>query len=191
MGALLLAMSGYGWGMLHDIASRRRVPFVKPVLLLIMVASHLVGTYRLALRSRRFPFPRAVQLACMVLGPLAFAGMLYSVLVEVPLRKAWLERGHTDELVTDGTYALARHPGVLWYCVWVLATALGARSWRLLLAAPVLIAGDVGHVAFQERVVLTKEFEGYRDYQRTTPFLVPTGASIRRFARSLRGTSEA
>ena len=97
-----------------------------------------------------------------------------------------------DELVTDGTYALARHPGVIWYTCWVVFTALATRSWRLLAAAPILVAGDVGHVAFQERAVLTKEFgQAYREYQRSTPFVVPTGASVRRFLDGLRRDANA
>ena len=188
MRALMLAMSGYGWGILHDVASAKRTPAVKPVLMVVMIASHLAGVYLLAYRSRRFPLPRLMQRVSLILGPLSFFAMLYSVMVEVPLRKAWLERGHTDDLITDGTYALARHPGVIFYTLWVLFTALGARSWRLLLAAPVLVAGDAGHVAFQERAVLVKEFgDAYREYQRTTPFLLPTTESLRRFAEAPRG----
>ena len=187
MRPVLLAMAGYGWGIAHDIASRKRLPYAKPPLMLVMVASHIAAILTLALRSRRFPLPRPLQALFVVLAPLSFAAMLYSLLFEIPLRKAWLERGHMDELVTDGTYALARHPGVIWYTCWVLCTALAARSWRLLAAAPVLVAGDVGHVAFQERAVLTKEFgDAYREYQRSTPFVVPNRQSLRRFLSGLR-----
>ena len=107
------------------------------------------------------------------------------IMVEIPFRKAWVDEGHTDELVDTGTYALARHPGVIWFTFAIFALAVATRSRRLLLAAPLLIAGDVGHVAFQEQAVLTEVFgDSYRRYQQSTPFLVPTVASFTRFVET-------
>ena len=111
--------------------------------------------------------------------------MFYSIMIEIPFRKGWIEQGHTDELVTSGTYALTRHPGVLWYTIAVFAAAVATRSRRLLTAAPLLVLGDVAHVKFQDAVVLPAVFgEAYREYQRHTPFVVPTLESIRRFVRT-------
>jgi protein-S-isoprenylcysteine O-methyltransferase Ste14 len=122
----------------------------------------------------------------MVMAPLGWAAMFYSIMVEIPFRKGWVERGHTDELVTTGTYALTRHPGVLWFTIAVLASAVATRSRRLLWAAPVLIAADVAHVAFQERFVLRTVFgAAYERYQRETPFVVPTPKSAGRFLRTV------
>lgn len=186
MPALLLALGSYLLGALFDIAAIRDVPRAKPFLAAGLAIAHLAGIYRLASHSRRFPAPRPLQRLCTVLAPLGMAGMGYSIFVEVPLRKGWLERGHVDELVTDGTYSLTRHPGVLWYAGWVLCAAVATRSRRLLAAAPLLVAGDVAHVAFQERFVLLPRFgEAYRAYQRTTPMLIPDGRSLRRFVRAL------
>ncbi|HEY8490756.1 MAG TPA: methyltransferase [Dehalococcoidia bacterium] len=188
MTATRLGLLSYLFGMLFDIAAVRNVPRVKPFMLAAMAASQLWAIYRLAARSPRLPVPRAVRAVCAVLSPLALLAMFYSIFVEIPLRKAWIEEGHMDELVTDGTYALSRHPGVLFYTVWILAAALATRSRRLLTAAPTLILGDVVHVAFQERFVLEPYFgEAYREYQRTTPFLIPNRASAARFLAGLRG----
>jgi protein-S-isoprenylcysteine O-methyltransferase Ste14 len=186
MGAVLLGLSGYAWGILHDIAARHRVPRAKPALLLLTGASHIGAWYLLMARSRRFPVPRPLRALALILAPLGFAAMFYSIMVEIPFRKAWVDRGHTDRLVTTGTYALSRHPGVVWYSVAITAAAFATRSLRLLLAAPALIVGDVLHVWFQEQYVLPHEFgEEYERYQETTPFLVPNEASARRFASTL------
>jgi protein-S-isoprenylcysteine O-methyltransferase Ste14 len=67
----------------------------------------------------------------------------------------------------------------------IFASAVATRSRRLLMAAPLIVAGDVAHVAFQERFVLGNVFGAeYRRYQRETPFVIPTPASARRFVRT-------
>ncbi len=188
----MLACVGYGFGMAHDLASLRGWPVVKPWLWGAMMASHLLSHYRLAARSPRMWVPRPLRWLCMLLWPAAFAAFLYSIFIEIPLRKAWIRRGHTDQLVTDGSYALTRHPGVLLYAVAVLTFAMATRSRRLLLASPVLIGGDVVHVWFQERTVLEAVFPGsYGRYRASTPMLWPTGASTRRFLQQLRSADGA
>lgn len=183
---LALSAVGYALGMAHDLASVRALPRVKPFLFAAMIASHAASFGRLVRGSPRLPVPSMCARLASALALLSFAGMFYSIMVEIPLRKAWLRQGHTDALVTTGTYALVRHPGVLWLTSALAWAALAARSRRLLVAWPAMILGDVVHVWFQERAVLPHVFgEAYRDYQRATPFLVPTRRSVRRFTRSL------
>lgn len=187
MSDVLLSFSGYAWGVLHDIAAVRGTPRVKPFLFAMSAAGHLFGWYRLMRYSSRWNPPTPLRAVCLVLFPLGACAMFYSILIKIPFRKAWIEEGHQDELITTGVYALTRHPGVLWYSLAVLAAAVATRSRRLLLAAPVLIAGDVAHVAFQEREVLNRVFgDAYHDYQQTTPFVVPTVQSILRCVETSR-----
>jgi protein-S-isoprenylcysteine O-methyltransferase Ste14 len=184
---LALSALGYAFGMAHDLASVRAVPRVKPYLFGAMLAAHGASVFRLLRRSPRLPMPGAIASLAGALSILSLAGMFYSIMVEIPLRKAWLRQGHTDALVTTGTYALVRHPGVLWLTSALGLAAVATRSQRLLAAWPAMILGDVVHVWFQERAVLPHVFgEAYRDYQRSTPFLIPTRRSFRRLARSIR-----
>jgi protein-S-isoprenylcysteine O-methyltransferase Ste14 len=182
---LLLSFSGYAWGVLHDIAALRGTPHAKPILLALSAAGHLTGLYGLMRHSSRWNPPLLLRLLCFVLAPAGWAAMFYSVMVEIPFRKGWVDRGHTDRIVTTGTYALTRHPGVFWMTIAIFASAVATRSRRLLMAAPLIVAGDVAHVAFQERFVLGNVFGAeYRRYQRETPFVIPTPASARRFVRT-------
>lgn len=183
---VLLAYGGYAWGALHDLAALRNVPRLKPFLLLMSVTSHGAAWYRLSRYSSRIQVAAPVRALCLLVALGGAATMLYSIAVEIPFRRAWLRRGHTEALVTTGTYALTRHPGVLWYSLTLFAWGVAVRSRRLLIAAPLLIAGDVAHVRFQERVVLTRLFgDAYREYQHRTPFVVPTTGSMRRFVQSV------
>lgn len=182
MSATWLGPISYCFGLLFDVASIRSWPRVKPAFMAAMVVAQVVGVVRLVARSPRMAVPAPVRRVAAVIAPISIGAMIYSVFIEVPLRKAWIEQGHTDELVTDGTYALTRHPGVLWYGVGIGALAIATRSRRLLVAAPLWWLGDVGHVWFQDRHVLPRVFgEQYREYQQTTPFVLPSARSLRRF----------
>lgn len=183
---VLLSFSGYAWGMLHDLAALKSVPRVKPYLLAMSALGHLAAFVGLVRHSSRFNPPPVLRALAMILAPLSWAAMFYSIMVEIPFRKGWVDQGHTDQIVTEGTYALARHPGVIWFTLALFTTAIATRSKRMLIAAPFMIAGDVMHVAFQERAILVHVFgDEYRTYQRTTPFLVPTAASFTKFARTI------
>jgi protein-S-isoprenylcysteine O-methyltransferase Ste14 len=189
---LALSALGYAFGVAHDVASLRAVARVKPYLFAAMLGSHLASVVRLLRASPRLPVPGILARLAGLLAVLSFAGLCYSLLVEIPLRKAWLRQGHTDALVTTGTYALVRHPGVLWLTSALGFAAVAARSRRLLLAWPAIILGDAVHVWFQDRVVLPRLFgEAYRDYQRRTPFLIPSRRSVRRVARAFNERLEA
>ena len=179
---VLLSLSGYLWGIAHDVAAQRGWPIVKAPLLAAMAASHLVALALLMLRSPRLPVPRPLRRLSGLVAVLAAAGMAYSILVEIPFRKAWVDRGHTDELVTDGTYALCRHPGVLWFTLACLTGSFATRSRRLLLATPLLVLDDGVDVAFQDRYTLPRVFgEQYARYAESTPFLLPSARSLRHF----------
>lgn len=89
-------------------------------------------------------------------------------------------------LVSTGVYALCRHPGVLWlsgmyFCAWC---ARGESAWLL---AWVLFSGaDILYVFWQDRYLFPLSIQDYREYQKSTPFLVPNPGSIRRCLQTLR-----
>jgi protein-S-isoprenylcysteine O-methyltransferase Ste14 len=85
--------------------------------------------------------------------------------------------GVADRLVKTGTYALVRHPGVLWLALFLSAAVLVSRSRLLLVATPVWLFMDVLYVWVQERLFLERMFPGYEQYEET-PMLVPTPTSI-------------
>ena len=150
-----------------------------------MASSHLAAYYLFLRRSSRLAVPAAVQRSALGVAVVGIAAMVYSIMIEIPFRKAWLADGHSKDLVTGGTYALVRHPGVLWAAIWIPALAVAARSRTLLIWSPVVWLGDVLHVWFQDRHTLPRVFgDEYREYQRTTPFLFPSRTSIRAFRHS-------
>ncbi|MEG0755259.1 MAG: hypothetical protein RR450_02585 [Oscillospiraceae bacterium] len=51
--------------------------------------------------------------------------------------------------------------------------------WAFLL----FTAADVLYVVIQDRYIFPKTLSGYADYQKTTPFLIPTPTSLRAMLR--------
>jgi protein-S-isoprenylcysteine O-methyltransferase Ste14 len=90
-------------------------------------------------------------------------------------------------VITTGTYALCRHPGVLWLPLFLLSIAALSGSRLLLLAVPLWTVADILLVAVEDAVFFPRIFgKAYDEYRRTVPFLVPTPASIARCTQTYR-----
>lgn len=114
----------------------------------------------------------------LLLGALGFLALLtYTLFFAIPPEASYARPGEKRKVCTTGVYALCRHPGILWF-----AGAYGCLS--LAAGLPVVDSGvycilNVLLVLFEDRCVFPKLLEGYRDYQASTPFLIPSGKSIR------------
>ena len=104
--------------------------------------------------------------------------LVYSLFIEIPFRSTYAKRGFGKKLITVGTYALVRHPGVIWLAFVFLSLILLFPSTTLFLAAIAWLALDVIHVALQEKQFFIKMFPGYHYYQQQTPFLIPNRQSL-------------
>ena len=93
--------------------------------------------------------------------------------------------GALRPLVDTGVYALCRHPGVLWLGGFYLFAWLAAGGAALLAAFALYTALDALYVLWQDRVIFPVSIEHYAAYRRSTPFLLPTAASLRRCLATL------
>ena len=111
------------------------------------------------------------------LAAVFLALLVYTLFFALPVEASYAHPGGKRPACTTGVYALCRHPGVLWFvglygCLWVAA---GLPLWE----AAVYSGLNVLLVLFEDRCVFPARLEGYREYQRTTPFLLPDRRSIR------------
>lgn len=113
-----------------------------------------------------------------VMMPVGVTLMLYTLLLELPFGPTFLKAPQASGLIRTGSYALVRHPTVLWYFLMVVGLALATRSTTLQIAAPIWFGLDVVWIFVQEKVSLPKAFPDYPDYIETTPMLLPTKRSI-------------
>ena len=107
-----------------------------------------------------------------------FAALLiYTLFFALPVEASYTRPGEKRPACTTGVYALCRHPGVLWFagiyvCLWMAA---GLPLWEAVLYSGL----NVLLVAFEDRCVFPALLDGYDAYQTATPFLIPSGKSIR------------
>ena len=111
------------------------------------------------------------------LGAAFLALLVYTLFFALPVEASYAHPGGKRPVCTTGVYALCRHPGVLWFaglygCLWAAA---GLPLWE----AAAYIGLNVLLVLFEDRCVFPEKLEGYREYLRTTPFLLPNRQSIR------------
>lgn len=109
---------------------------------------------------------------------LFFFLLIYSVVFEVRTSKG---------IVTYGTYALVRHPGVIWLLLFYTFGSFVFLNTDILIAGIVWSSVNVLYVHIQERFIFLKIFEGYCDYKLKTPMLFPTYKSFKECLKTLHG----
>ena len=102
------------------------------------------------------------------------------------MRSPGRERGHwggtcidaaldpTHELVRSGPYLLVRHPiYTSMLCVLLGTGVLISPFYLLLLAAPLFLIGTEIRMRVEDRMLASRFGDGFREYQRDVPPLVP------------------
>ena len=169
-----------------DLAALRGIRYLKQGIGLAFVALFGYAMYGVCFATEKLAFPACAGWVGWPLTVISGGLLVYSVLLEIPFKATYAQSGVGQELVTTGTYALTRHPGVLWFGLFLLGLAAMSRSKLLLVAGPVWLALDVVYVWIQDRFYFPLTFPGYEQYRRETPMLIPTRDSIVRCFRTLR-----
>ena len=108
----------------------------------------------------------------------------------LPFEETYCEENKLRAAYTEGVYGLCRHPGVLWFagaflCMWGM---LG--GWRPGIYFGLMIFWNYLYIIFQDLWTFPRTFFNYREYQQSTPFLIPNGKSIRACMKSIRKRSK-
>ena len=175
LGAVAFVIAGF-----FDLAALRGWRYVKQSIglgALLLWGYAFVGLLR---SSRRFWLPALLTWLAWPLLVVATCLLIYSLFIEIPFRQTYAKGGVGYRLVTTGTYALCRHPGVLWFGLFLIGLILVSRACLLLPAALVWFCMDLLWVWVQDVYYFPRMFSGYRQYQQHTPMLLPTRRSIRR-----------
>ena len=135
---------------------------------------------------RRFAVSTWLIVIAWITLVISAALLFYSLFIEIPFKLTYHSPGSGQQLVTTGTYALVRHPGVLWFALLMSSVVVVSGSCLALLAAPLWVVADVLYAWVQDRYLFPAMFPGYGEYQQAVPMLIPTRASLRRCLRTLR-----
>lgn len=146
----------------------------------------LFSTYKIIVSSEKVTyFSPTMRLISGILFIASLLLLIYSLFLEIPFSKTYGKSEHNTELVDTGTYALCRHPGVLWlglvffflyFMTGVYLVIYAGVTWSLI---------NVIYVILQERFIFIKMFPSYKEYIKTTPMLVPNIQSIKKFIRTI------
>ena len=124
------------------------------------------------------------------IGALFFLGLLiYTLFFALPFEETYCEENKLRAAYTEGVYGLCRHPGVLWFagaflCMWGM---LG--GWRPGIYFGLMIFWNYLYIIFFRSVDISTDIFNYRNINKSTPFLIPNGKSIRVCMKSIRKRS--
>lgn len=188
---VLIGSVGFLIGCAMELPQTRYARGVRP--LLASVALVFIGwaIVMASVSGERLWIPAWLTVAGGTILPLAFGLLVYSMFLELPFRRTYLHSLPSPHLITTGTYALVRHPTLLWFAIAIVSLVLLTHSQLLLLALPVWLALDTLWVLLQDKLSLPSVFPGYRDYQTTTPMIIPTRQSLRACLSTIRSTGSA
>jgi len=172
---------------LFDIVSLKRIPSgVKPCVWTVGSGLLVYSLIMLCLKSNTLPLPIWSTGLGWGLLTLSLFLLICSLFINLPFRKTYIATGVSDKLITTGLYALVRHPGVIWFVLFMLSLILVSKSSLLLMATPIFILLDIVLVIVQDKFLFIRMFDGYTQYQRETPMLVPNWQSLNTFIKGLR-----
>lgn len=182
---IILGAIGFLFILLFDIYTLKNEGVKRKTLGLSGVVLIAYSAVMAVIVSDKIAFPAAVRIAAWILWAAAVFLLLYSLFLELPFKKTYGGAKYSCELVDTGTYALCRHPGVLWFGLTFLFFFLATGAVLLLLACIIWTAIDIVHVYIEDRFFFPKMFAGYKAYAKSTPMLVPNRSSIRRCISTL------
>lgn len=181
LGVVAFIMAG-----LFDLAALNRIRYLKQVLGLAAVLLFSYSLVNVVLVGPRLRLPIWLSYVGWILLIAPTYLLIRSLFLEIPFRETYVAGGVGASAVKTGTYALVRHPGVLWFGLILAALVLASRSRLLLIATPIWTGLDTLYAWLQERYFLEQVFPDYEQYKKETPMLIPTRASVIRCWQTIR-----
>lgn len=116
----------------------------------------------------------------ILLSAFSFAFMFYCLFFALPFDSTYKNADSTVQTISHGVYALCRHPGVLGFMAGYFFIYAATKSSTLFTAFVVWSLFDIWHVYVQDVYYFPKTLAGYNEYKKTTPFLIPNIASMKK-----------
>ncbi|MBN1366311.1 MAG: GH3 auxin-responsive promoter family protein [Dehalococcoidales bacterium] len=164
---------------LFDVIALSGIKKVKPVIWLIGNGLIAYALVQLCLSVPKLGLP---DWLAWIGWPLVLFGIFFQVAAittDLPVKKTYVESGAGDQLIKTGFFAMARHPGVIFFIILTVGLTLVSDSLLMLIAVPVFGALDIILVLIQDKYFFPKMFAGYNEYRKETPSIFPTITSIR------------
>jgi len=183
-----IAIGALGFTIIHlfDLVSLKKTPKAKPIVWSIGSGLLVYSLIKICLAPDKLLLPAWSTWLGWWVFAVSFPLLIRSLFISLPFRKTYVTTGIGDQLITTGLYALVRHPGVIWFTLFMLSLIPISKSSLLLFAAPIFISLDIVLVIIQDKFIFGRMFDGYNHYRRETPMLLPNKKSVNAFLRSIR-----
>ncbi len=125
------------------------------------------------LQVLQFPLPAWLRWVGFGIG---LAGLGFWTWAQTALGSAWsaqLQLRQDHHLVTGGPYAYMRHPLYVGMFFWAAGLALVTANWVFVALAALVVAGFVGRVPREERMMIERFGDEYRAYMQKTGRFLP------------------
>ena len=122
-----------------------------------------------------FGFRQFLLLTCLILSG---ALLIYALFFALPFDDTYVQSDALP-LVNKGLYGTCRHPGFWMFVLFYLFLALLFHSRPLFYCFIIYNVCNFIYIVIQDRFIFPEYIEGYTEYKKTVPFLVPTKESIR------------
>ncbi len=169
---ILIGSLGFSALFLSDLCQVRAMKFSALISSIIGYGSITASLVFLVVFTIPSSMPSAWYLIPLFLCIVSFFLLIYSVFLEFMLPAARTTR-KDGRAYAQGTYALVRHPGFLWFSLACVFLNLWLRDVDVLIATAVMVVLDFLLVFFEDIYVFPKLFADYEDYKRKVPFLIP------------------
>ncbi len=176
---IILGIFGFVFLLIFDILSMKEHVVGKYFFGLMGVSLIVASTIKICGLGNTPQITEAYKFISLVLAIVFLALLVYSVFIEVGGNT--YQKAAAPELVTNGTYSLVRHPGVIWLFLTYFFAAIFFGNSYLLHTAFIWTLVNTIYIVLQEKYVLTRLFKNYGEYIKATPMVIPNFTSIKKF----------
>jgi protein-S-isoprenylcysteine O-methyltransferase Ste14 len=188
MNNILIGIAGFIIIHSVDFVSMKKIPLIKPVIWIAGLGLGLYALIRMCLSPDKLVLPVWSTVFGWIILIISLLVFLYALFVNLPFKKTYVDTGVGDKLIKTGLYSLARHPGAIWFILFMLSLVLVSKSSVMAIAAPIFMILNTLLVIIQDKIFFTRMFDGYHQYQKETPMLIPNRRSINAFIESIQQT---
>lgn len=176
---VIIGVIGFVFLLMFDIFSLRNQIIGKYFFAFFGLGLIIFSTVQISSMPSDLSLPFLITFSSLILALLFFILLIYSVFIEVGLNT--YEKIAEPELVTNGTYTLVRHPGVIWLFLTYFFGSLFFGNSHLMFTTFIWTMVNTFYIIAQERYILKKLFVDYDKYIMTTPMVIPNINSIKKF----------
>ncbi|MBR4935179.1 MAG: hypothetical protein IKZ01_04840 [Anaerotignum sp.] len=119
------------------------------------------------------------QIVSVIFAGLFLILLIYTLFFALPFETTYVAQD-AHKTYDKKMYALCRHPGVLWFAGFYICLWLAFGTKPMLVMAVWFSFLNFCYIILQDRYTFPKIFSDYGDYQKSVPFLIPNGKSLKR-----------